>query len=105
MDQGKLLQYARPDEIVAHPATEFVGELLGSGERPFRLLSLPAGRSDLVEPGEAAGRADRRDNDAARRARGGLWSGRDAVPVAGPDGAIIGRVTLSTVVQQAARPA
>src|SRR5207244_12549432 len=37
MDQGRLLQYARPDELVVKPATEFVGELLGSGERPFRL--------------------------------------------------------------------
>src|SRR3569833_2609392 len=54
MDQGKLLQYARPDELVVRPATEFVGELLGSGERPFRLLSFRPVR-DFIEQGEASG--------------------------------------------------
>ncbi|MGX8851119.1 ATP-binding cassette domain-containing protein [Amedibacillus sp. YH-ame10] len=28
MDEGNILQYDRPEEILAHPATEFVGKLL-----------------------------------------------------------------------------
>ncbi|HTM76848.1 MAG TPA: ABC transporter ATP-binding protein, partial [Devosia sp.] len=33
MDKGKLLQHARPQDIIAHPATPFVAELIGSAER------------------------------------------------------------------------
>lgn len=103
MDQGHLLQYARPDEIVVHPATPFVGELLGSGERPFRLLSFRPVRG-FVESGVAPGtpiseRATLRD--ALEEA---LWSGRDALPVASDSGEIVGRVTLETAIRQAARP-
>jgi len=102
MDQGKLLQYARPDELVVSPATEFVGELLGSGERPFRLLSFRSVR-DFIEPGEASG-APIADTTTLRDAlEESLWTGRDAVPVANAEGQILGRVTMQTVIRQAAR--
>ena len=102
MDQGKLLQYARPDELVVRPATEFVGELLGSGERPFRLLSFRPVR-DFIEAGAATG-APIADSMTLRDAlEEALWTGRDAVPVADASGAVIGRVTMATVVKQAAR--
>jgi osmoprotectant transport system ATP-binding protein len=103
MDQGRLLQYATPDEIVVRPATPFVGELLGTGERPFRLLSFRPVR-DFLEPGYAAGTpiADTMTlRDALEEA---LWTGRDAVPVADAQGTIVGRVTLATAIAQAARP-
>eukprot|EP01035_Chromulina_nebulosa_P042403 gene42403-57392_t len=38
MDAGKLVQYARPAEILANPASNFVETLVGASERPFRLL-------------------------------------------------------------------
>jgi osmoprotectant transport system ATP-binding protein len=102
MDEGKLLQYARPDELVVRPATAFVGELLGSGERPFRLLSFRPVR-DFIEAGEASG-APIADTTTLRDAlEEALWTGRDAVPVAAASGEIIGRVTMATVVKQAAR--
>jgi len=102
MDQGRLLQYDRPDEIVVRPATEFVGELLGSGERPFRLLSFRPVR-DFIEAGAANG-APIADTTTLRDAlEEALWTGRDAVPVADASGAVIGRVTMATVVKQAAR--
>jgi len=102
MDQGRLLQYDRPDEIVVRPATEFVGELLGSGERPFRLLSFRPVR-DFIEAGVANG-APIADTTTLRDAlEEALWTGRDAVPVADASGAVIGRVTMATVVKQAAR--
>ena len=40
MDQGKLVQFDTPREIIGHPATPFVAELIGRSERPFRLLTL-----------------------------------------------------------------
>ncbi|HEY4199551.1 MAG TPA: ABC transporter ATP-binding protein [Devosiaceae bacterium] len=102
MDQGKLLQYAPPQDIIAHPATPFVGELIGTGERPFRLLSLDIVR-DAIEPGEALGApiaADRTLRDAYAEL---LWSGRGALPVE-EGGQLIGRVTLQELNRRAARP-
>jgi osmoprotectant transport system ATP-binding protein len=104
MDRSRLLQYDDPREIVVHPATPFVGELLGSGERPFRLLSLQP-ISAFIEPGEASGEplSDAATlRDALEEA---LWTGRSAVPVRSQQtGAIVGRVTLDTAIRQAARP-
>ena len=102
MDKGKLLQLAKPVEIIAAPATPFVAELIGTSERPFRLLSL-ARVADHLEDGVADGEpiaagASLRDAYAEL-----LWSGRPAVPVE-RDGAIIGRVTLSALSRLAARP-
>lgn len=102
MDQGKLLQFDTPQNIIAHPATPFVSELIGTSERPFRLLSL-AKVADHIEPGEASGEpldasASLRDAYAEL-----LWSGRPALPVR-RDGSIVGQVTLAELSRLAARP-
>ncbi|MBN9066817.1 MAG: ABC transporter ATP-binding protein [Rhizobiales bacterium] len=104
MDDGNLLQYATPAEILAYPATEFVETLIGSADRPFRYLSL-SGLGDIVESGTAQGAplpatASRRDALAEL-----LWSGRAALPVTGSDGAVLGRVTRETLMRLAKRPA
>ncbi len=104
MDGGRLVQYANPAEILAQPASPFVQSLIGTAERPFRLLSL----EDLggaVEAGAAEGEAisvaaTRRDALSVL-----LWSGRTALPVVAPDGAVLGRVTLERLVRLAERPA
>ena len=103
MDKGKLLQYAAPAEIVVKPATEFVGELLGSGERSFRLLALRR-IGDFVEPGEATGTPVSTEQTLRDGLEEALWSGRDAVPVADPSGKIVGRVTLAALSRLGARP-
>lgn len=102
MDQGKLLQFDTPQNIIAHPATPFVSELIGTSERPFRLLSL-AKVADHIEAGEASGEpldagASLRDAYAEL-----LWSGRPALPVR-RDGSIVGQVTLAELSRLAARP-
>ena len=102
MDKGKLLQCAKPAEIIANPATPFVAELIGTSERPFRLLSL-AKVADHIEPGEVAGEpieasASLRDAYAEL-----LWSGRPSLPVR-RDGQIVGQVTLAALSRLAARP-
>ena len=102
MDKGKLLQYASPEEIIARPATGFVGELIGPAERPFRLLSLAPIR-EAVEPGDAGGApisADASLRDAFAEL---LWSGRPALPVE-DGGRSVGRVTLAEINRRAARP-
>ena len=102
MDKGKLLQFARPAEIIANPATPFVAELIGTSERPFRLLSL-ARVADHIEPGVVDGEpisdtASLRDAYAEL-----LWSGRPALPVR-HEGQIVGQVTLAQLSRLAARP-
>jgi osmoprotectant transport system ATP-binding protein len=102
MDQGKLLQSASPAEIIGKPATPFVAELIGTSERPFRLLSLFK-VADHIEPGESEGKpieagASLRDAYAEL-----LWSGRPDLPVQ-RDGQILGRVTLDALTRLAARP-
>ncbi|RUZ77545.1 ABC transporter ATP-binding protein [Mesorhizobium sp. M7A.F.Ca.US.006.01.1.1] len=104
MDAGKLVQYARPAEILAKPASAFVETLVGASERPFRLLSLGRVR-DAVEKGSAEGEAipgDASQRDALAEL---LWSGRPALPVTGADGKPLGRVTVDGLVKRAARPA
>lgn len=102
MDEGKLLQCAAPAEIIANPATPFVAELIGTSERPFRLLSLSR-VADHIEPGEASGEpiaAEASLRDAYAEL---LWSGRPALPVL-RDGQIVGQVTLDALAKLAARP-
>lgn len=103
MHEGKLLQYAPPAEIIAHPASDFVNELLGTGDKAFRMLSLTAA-SKMVEEGPAEG-PPIADTASLRDALAQiLWSGRDAVPVE-RDGAIIGRITRERLLQRAEGPA
>jgi len=102
MDKGKLLQYAPPAEIIARPATDFVNELIGTGDRPFRLLSLDR-VLDHVEPGEASGEAIDAQHSLRDAYAECLWSGRSALPVE-DSGQRIGRVTLAKLTELAARP-
>ncbi|MGE7370303.1 ABC transporter ATP-binding protein [Neorhizobium sp. NPDC001467] len=104
MGGGRLLQYASPAEILAQPANDFVASLVGTTERPFRLLSLNNVAS-AIEPGTAEGEtigADASQRDALAEM---LWSGRPALPVMGKDGHVIGRVTRDALAKQAERPA
>jgi osmoprotectant transport system ATP-binding protein len=103
MDSGKLLQYAPPAEILVHPATPFVGALIGVGDRPFRLLSLETAAQE-VEPGEAEGAIVAADADLRDVLAELLWSRRVAAPVAERDGRVIGRVTLARLIERAGTP-
>jgi len=103
MDQGHLLQYAPPEEIIARPATAFVSELIGAGERPFRLLSLST-VGEICHEGQAEGEpisAAMSLRDAYAEC---LWSRRSALPVRDEGGTIIGMVTLRDLEQRAGKP-
>ncbi|MDO5641311.1 MAG: ABC transporter ATP-binding protein [Paracoccus sp. (in: a-proteobacteria)] len=82
MDKGRLLQYAPPADILTRPATPFVQELIGTVDRPFRLLSLtPVG--DLAQPGDAPGTPISPGDNLRDALAECLWSGRDRLPVEG----------------------
>ena len=96
MDKGRLLQYAPPAEILTNPATPFVQALIGTGERPFRLLSLTR-VADLAQPGEAPGAPIPREANLRDALADCLWTGRDRLPVEGG-----GVVTLAALRERAA---
>lgn len=96
MDKGKLLQYAPPAEILTAPATPFVQALIGTGERPFRLLSLDR-VGELTQPGEAPGEPISPEASLRDALAECLWSGRDILPVEGG-----GIVTLAALQLRAA---
>jgi osmoprotectant transport system ATP-binding protein len=103
MDKGKIVQYAAPQEMLVSPATDFVEMLIGAGERPFRLLSIGT-VAEAAEAGEADGEAITAETSQRDALSALLWSGRDALPVVGADGARLGRVTLAGLARRAARP-
>ncbi|KAB0266401.1 ABC transporter ATP-binding protein [Microvirga brassicacearum] len=104
MDDARLLQYGTPAELLTRPAGEFVERLVGTTERPFRLLSLTKVK-DVVEPGTSAGQP----LDAATNLRDALshlmWCGRDTLPVSDEGGALLGRITVEGILAHARQPA
>ncbi|KQY36589.1 ABC transporter ATP-binding protein [Rhizobium sp. Root483D2] len=103
MDKGALVQYGKPAELVKDPATEFVQTLIGTSERPFRLLSIDTA-ANAVEPGAADGQPVMETVSQRDALSELLWSGRAALPVAAADGRILGRVTLEGLTRRAAKP-
>ncbi len=98
MDQARLLQYATPADLLTHPAEAFVEQLVGTAERPFRLLSLVTVQ-DAMEPGQAEGEplsitATLRDALAQL-----IWRGRPALPVADASGAPVGRISVDGILK------
>lgn len=98
MDQARLLQYASPVELLTRPAEEFVERLVGTAERPFRLLSLAKVR-DAMEPGGADGEALSASDNLREALSRLIWSGRAALPVADANGAVIGRVSVDRIMR------
>ena len=98
MDQGRLLQYSPPEQILTRPATPFVQQLIGTSDRPFRLLSLSS-VGDIAEPGEAEGPSLSPDTSLRDALAACLWQGVDRLPVAGG-----GVVTLQRLRARAAGP-
>ena len=94
MRAGRVEQFAAPADIIARPATPFVADLLGEGDRAFRYLSLrPA--ADLARPEGSGAGPGAGDADAPPLSPGTtmaealsemIWTGRDHVRVARADG-------------------
>jgi osmoprotectant transport system ATP-binding protein len=96
MDQARLLQYDTPAQLLTHPAEAFVEQLVGTAERPFRLLSLLHVQAAL-EPGGAEGQPIL-VTDSLRDALSRLiWFGREALPVVDASGAPVGRVSVQGI--------
>lgn len=103
MDKGRLLQYGPPLDLLKSPATPFVEGLVGTFDRPFRLLSLGSVAS-VVEPGEAEGEPIAGDKTQQEALAALMWRGAEMLPVVSNDGRALGRVRLATLLDQAVRP-
>lgn len=103
MDEARLLQYAPPAELLTHPSHPYVERLVGTAERPFRLLSL-ARVGDAVEPGAAEGTPLDASLDLREALSQLIWAGRDALPVAGADGSVVGRISVAGILAHGRQP-
>ena len=104
MDAGKLLQFAAPAEILARPAPGFVERLIGTNDRPFRLLSLTR-VAEALEPGEASGPPVPETATLRDALSDMLWQKTASLPVTAADGSSLGRITLPAILARAASPA
>src|SRR6476659_6979337 len=96
---GRLVQFAAPDTMLAHPADDFVASFAGADKtlKRLRLIRLgdvmAAGRGEAHAGGPAVGA----DDDLRRVATLFLEHGIDELPCVGADGRIVGRVTRAAV--------
>ena len=97
---GRLVQFAAPDTLLAHPADEFVASFVGSDRTLKRLRLIRVREVMMAARGEA--RVARRptvapDDDLRRVATLFLEHGVDALPCIDADGTLVGHVTRAAV--------
>jgi osmoprotectant transport system ATP-binding protein len=97
---GRLVQFAAPDTMLAHPADDFVASFVG-GDRTLKRLRLILVSEVMVALGGAAasftGPSVAPDDDLRRVASLFLEHGLDALPCVDADGRVVGRVTRAAV--------
>jgi osmoprotectant transport system ATP-binding protein len=102
LQEGRLVQYARPLALLSNPADTFVADLLDSDDL-FRELSLLPVRSVMAPAGEAAVPPDPSDEDAFLRADADLRlalmrlmrAEADELPVLDAEDRLVGRLSLA----------
>lgn len=104
MDGGRVIQYAAPTTLLAEPQTAFVDALVGTSDRPFRLLSLQQ-VGDVAEEGAADGEPISATASLREAFATMLWERRSVLPVTGADGRAAGVIRLDSISALAARPA
>ena len=94
---GALIQYATPEAILAKPADAFVESFVGTDRALKRLALIRA--EMLIEPQGSAAPAHAIGAQASLRDALALMfeTGTDALAVTGPDGAVLGRLTLAGI--------
>jgi osmoprotectant transport system ATP-binding protein len=100
MEAGRLVQVGTPLELLVRPASDFVGRLVGGGERGLRLLAAETVASRL----RAGDRAEGEPIAATSSLRAALSEmaarGADILPVADRDGSIAGTIRLADLVRR-----
>jgi osmoprotectant transport system ATP-binding protein len=94
---GVLEQYDTPEEILGHPATDFVADFVGSDRGVRRLAVVHIGVDDLYHPpvvGPDSTMAEARASAGADRGADGAGNDSRWAVVVGPDGVMRGWVPL-----------
>lgn len=101
-DGGKLEQYDEPATLLAKPANDFVAEFVGTDRAIKRLGVMPIPSTlDPLPPGASAGVPTVESTATMRDALAALMeAGTDWVAVRGPDGTVLGALTLVAVLRQ-----
>jgi osmoprotectant transport system ATP-binding protein len=97
---GRLVQFAAPDAMLAHPADDFVASFVGSDRTLKRLRLIRVREVMVAAAGEAVaknGPTVSPDDDLRRVASLFLEHGVDELACADPDGRVIGNVTRMAV--------
>ena len=103
---GRLVQFAAPDTMLAHPADDLVASFVGTDRTLKRLRLIRVSEVMTAASGEAAaagGPTVGADDDLRRVASLFLEHGLDELACVGADGRIIGRVTRAAVAARLAQ--
>jgi osmoprotectant transport system ATP-binding protein len=99
LEGGRLAQWGPPLDIVEHPASPFVAELVGGEAMGLRLLALRS-VADRLRPGEAAPGEPIASDATLREALAQMLARRsDRLPVVDPVGRPSGAITLADLVR------
>jgi len=96
MNQGRVLQYGTPAELLRRPADPFVARMTGNADRALRLLSLRTA-GECAAPGaqpELTVSADASLRDVLSEL---IWRGVDAATVLDVGGVPLGCVTIASI--------
>jgi osmoprotectant transport system ATP-binding protein len=99
-DQGKVVQDATPEEVLANPANDFVRALVGGEAASLRLLKVRRVRDWLSRDVKAEGPPIRGDEHLDTALARMLGSGRDALPVVDKAGKPLGAIGLSDLLRR-----
>jgi osmoprotectant transport system ATP-binding protein len=100
MRAGKLVQYAPPGELLAHPADDFVARFVGSDRGLKRLSLLTVGGVELdplVDPSKVDGAPILRPSTTLRDALAAMLSSEAQVGLVKDGDRYLGVLTLSTI--------
>jgi osmoprotectant transport system ATP-binding protein len=102
MSRGRLLQYDRPAQLITQPADPFVSQLIGSTDRSLKLLSLTTA-GEAAEPGATDGPTVQSSASLRDVLAELVWSGATVAKVVGPDHAVVGRLSLASILARGRR--
>ena len=88
---GRLVQYDKPDDVLAHPANSFIADFVGSDRTLKRLRLIRVGEAMMADPPTVTA-DDKLSTAAARMAE----NGHSAIVMVGPNGRVRGFVDIKT---------
>ncbi len=100
LEEGKVVQNAPPEELLAQPANDFVRALVGGEAASLRLLKIRRVRDWLSRDGTAAGPPIEPDEHLDTALARMLGSRNDALPVIDASGKAHGTIALSDLVRR-----